>query len=77
MTNTILQITKIDPDLLGEIKKSFNDLPETSHADGGYRLRKYSKVEAIWESHWLPSLDDLQITPLDISEFSQSENLST
>ena len=73
MTNTILQITKIDPDLLGEIKKSFNDLPETSHADGGYRLRKYSKVEAIWESHWLPSLDDLQITPLDISEFSQSE----
>ena len=73
MTNTILQITKIDPESLDEIKGSFNDLPTTDHADGAYRLRKYSKVRTFWESHWLPSLDDLEITPLDISDFSQSE----
>ena len=42
--NTILQITKVDPELLLEIKPSFNDLPETDHADGKYRLRKYSRV---------------------------------
>jgi hypothetical protein len=44
--NTILQIIKVKPDLLGEIKDSFNNLPETDHADGKYRLRKYSRVLA-------------------------------
>ena len=42
--NTILQVTKIEPKLLNEIKDSFDDLPETDHADGKYRLRKYSVI---------------------------------
>ena len=45
MSNTILQVIKFDPELMEEIKSSFNDLPETDHADGSYRLRKYSHVE--------------------------------
>ena len=44
--NTILQVIKVEPKLLGEIKDSFDDLPETDHADGKYRLRKYSRVHA-------------------------------
>jgi hypothetical protein len=45
MSNTILQVIKFDPELMKEIKLSFNSLPETDHADGSYRLRKYSHVE--------------------------------
>jgi len=44
MANTILQIIKVDPSYLDQIKTSFNDLPESDHADGKYRLRKYSHV---------------------------------
>ena len=45
MSNTILQVIKFDPELMKEIRPSFNDLPETDHVDGSYRLRKYSHVE--------------------------------
>ena len=46
MANTILQIIKVDSELMDQIKPSFDQLPETDHADGKYRLRKYSKVRA-------------------------------
>tara|TARA_Y100000593_G_scaffold93053_1_gene186539 strand:+ start:89 stop:730 length:642 start_codon:yes stop_codon:yes gene_type:complete len=63
--NTILQITKVDPELLKEIKPSFNNLPETDHADGKYRLRKYSRVHAVASSGELVHLED--------NTFTQSE----
>ena len=63
--NTILQITKVDPELLEEIKMSFDKLPETDHADGKYRLRKYSKVHAIASTGVL--------VPLKDDTFTQSE----
>ena len=53
--NTILQITKVEPEILGEIKDSFSDLPETDHADGKYRLRKYSRVLEYFLNLYLPS----------------------
>ena len=56
--NTILQVIKVQPDLLDEIKDSFNDLPETDHADGKYRLRKYSRVHATPECHLIDLGDD-------------------
>ena len=43
--NTILQIVKIDPDLIEEIKPAWHRLQQTDHTDGKYRLRKYSYVE--------------------------------
>ena len=64
--NTILQITKVDPELLLEIKPSFNDLPETDHADGKYRLRKYSRVHAVASTGALVDLGD--------NTFNQSED---
>ena len=62
---TILQIAKVEPSLLNEIKDSFNDLPETGHADGEYRLRKYSRVHATQECNLIDLGDDT---------FTQSEN---
>ena len=72
--NTILQITKVEPELLDEIKDSFNDLPETDHADGNYRLRKYSHVGV---SHKPPSGDSwpkniIEIEDLETGSFTQS-----
>jgi len=65
MTNTILQITKINSSHLDEIKSSFNDLPETDHVDGSYRLRKYSHVLVDCEV-------DTQISDLGVTQFKQS-----
>ena len=69
MTNTILQIVKIDPDLIEEIKSAWHRLPQTDHADGKYRLRKYSYVEC--------NIDNLVsggvfITDLKERQFTQS-----
>ncbi|PCJ52619.1 MAG: agglutination protein [Planctomycetota bacterium] len=69
MINTILQITKLDPELLNEIKDSFNDLPETEHADGAYRLRKYSRVIADLKE----LLKGTKVRALIGNEFRQSE----
>ena len=35
MGNTILQIIKVNPSYLDEIKPSFDELPESDHADVG------------------------------------------
>ena len=72
--NTVLQVTKIKPDLLGEIKDSFNSLPKTDHADGNYRLRKYSHVGV---SHKMPSGETwpkslIEINDLNVNAFTQS-----
>ena len=64
--NTILQITKVEPEILGEIKDSFSDLPETDHADGKYRLRKYSRVLAVASTGAVVDLGD--------NTFTQSED---
>ena len=63
--NTILQIIKTDPTLLENIKSSFDELEETDHADGNYRLRKYSHVLVDCEV-------DTHISDLGVTEFTQS-----
>ena len=63
--NTILQIIKTDPTLLDHIKSSFDELEETDHADGNYRLRKYSHVLVDCEV-------DTHISDLGVTEFTQS-----
>ena len=78
MTNTILQVIKIDPELLGEVKDSFNNLPESDHADGKYRLRKYSRVSVIDADEKSmcknPPWDrpPPRLTDLGVNQFSQS-----
>jgi|LULG01.1.fsa_nt_gb hypothetical protein len=65
MSNTILQITKVSPGYVDHIKESFNDLPETDHADGNYRLRKYSHV-------CVTGKDIVTVKDLNIGTFTQS-----
>jgi len=65
MANTILQITKINPSDMDVIKLSFNDLPESDHKDGNYRLRKYSHVLVDCET-------GIQISDLGVTQFKQS-----
>jgi len=67
--NTVLQITKVEPELLDEIKDSFNDLPETDHADGKYRLRKYSRIKVFCDGG-----GEVLLSPLEDSEFNQSKD---
>ena len=66
--NTILQITKLEPELIEEIKSSFGSLPETNHADGKYRLRKYSYVEVD-----VSAGENVRVTDLCLGEFAQSK----
>lgn len=70
MINSILQISKVDSSLLGEIKESFNHLPETDHSDGKYRLRKYCKV------HVKISDNKFLIKKLDEKTFTQSRKFN-
>ena len=70
MQNTILQVVKVEPSLIEGIKDSFNNLPETDHADGKYRLRKYSKVRA---TPYGQHPESFHIEDLNISNFTQSE----
>ena len=72
MTNTILQITKLDPELLREIKDSFNELPETNHKDGKFRLRRYSAIE-LHTTFW-DAKEEAEISPLSEKDFTQSED---
>ena len=65
MTNTILQITRVDQDLINDLMPSFEDLPKTDHADGHYRLRKYARVLCDAEG-------SVQISRLDSTDFTQS-----
>jgi len=69
--NTILQVIKIEPELLDEIKDSFNNLPETDHADGKYRLRKYSRVRATCRTG---SAEECHLVNLGDNTFTQSKD---
>ena len=66
MTNTILQITKVNSDYAKEIRDTFNHLPETDHRDGNYRLRRYSRVSVNCDN------PTPVVTDLCVKEFNQS-----
>jgi hypothetical protein len=66
VSKTILQVVKVDPSLIEAIQLSFHDLPETDHADGKYRLRKYSRVLVNEEK------GANEITDLNVKDFTQS-----
>lgn len=42
-----LHITKLSGDSIAQLAPSFVDLPHTQHADGQYRLRRYSVINMI------------------------------
>jgi hypothetical protein len=40
-----LILDRLDEELIKEVQPSFNDLPHTGHADGEFRLRRYSVID--------------------------------
>jgi len=60
--NSLLQLSRLSSGV-SEVADSFNDLPKTDHADGEYRLRRYSQLRASGQGH---------ITRLPPRSFTQS-----
>ena len=60
--NSLLQLSRLSSDVK-EVAASFNELPETDHADGKYRLRAYSQLKASGQGH---------ISRLPMRPFTQS-----
>ena len=66
----LFQINKLEEWVINEMKPFFEDLPETNHKDGKYRLRRYSVVKPHSAGHLLPT----EYHKLDINSFNQSSD---
>ena len=67
----LLELTKIKSDSVEELRGSFDNLPETDHKDGKFRLRRYSVIE-LRTTFW-NALEEVEITPLPVTDFTQSD----
>ncbi len=63
---TTLQLTKLSDNAIAQLAPSFTKLPNTEHADGQYRLRRYSVVE----------FRDGKVIDLDKNEFMQTDEIN-
>ena len=66
----LFRIDKLEEGIVKNIQPFFEDLPETDHKDGKYRLRKYSVVKPLITGHLLPT----EFAKLDITTFTQSSD---
>ena len=57
-----MQLDKMSDHCLESLSGNFDDLPTTNHADGAYRLRRYSRVHMCNESMIYKTLDGKQFT---------------
>ncbi|WP_394125699.1 2OG-Fe dioxygenase family protein [Vibrio hepatarius] len=63
---TTLQLTKLSDSAISQLAPSFMHLPNTEHADGKFRLRRYSVV----------ALQDGQVVDLNKNEFMQTDDIN-
>lgn len=63
---TTLQLTQLSEEAIQQLAPSFSHLPHTEHADGQYRLRRYSVV----------AFRDGQVIDLDKHEFMQTNDFN-
>ncbi|NVD06862.1 agglutination protein [Vibrio sp. JPW-9-11-11] len=63
---TTLQLTKLSDDAIAQLAPTFTKLPHTEHADGQYRLRRYSVV----------ALKDGDVIDLNKNEFMQTDDIN-
>ncbi|MGD8170243.1 2OG-Fe dioxygenase family protein [Vibrio sp. TRT 21S02] len=63
---TTLQLMKLSESTIAELAPSFTKLPHTKHADGAYRLRRYSVV-ALYEG---------KVVDLNKNEFMQTGEIN-
>jgi len=80
----LLQLNTLTKEFADTLKSSFDNLLETSHKDGKYRLRRYSVVELratfwTWNPITLPTYraTQVEITRLPTRPFKQSEKLNS
>lgn len=62
----MLHMDKLTPEALSSLKPSFENVPETDHKDGKYRLRRYSKVQLLMEPN--------KFKTMEATEFNQSSD---
>jgi len=70
----LLELNQISPEGVESLRPSFNNLPETSHKDGKYRLRKYSIAE-VRTTFWNADRE-ASVCRLPHRSFLQSEDLN-
>lgn len=70
----LLQLDNLSEGAVESLKPSFVNLPETSHKDGKYRLRRYSVIE-LRTSFW-DAKEEAEIERLEHRDFTQSEDLN-
>ena len=63
----LLELHKLSEEAVKDLTKSFGNLPKTTHADGQYRLRRYSIIKASGQG---------EITRLPILKFKQSSEFN-
>lgn len=61
-----LHITKLSHGAIDQLAPSFQSLPHTEHADGKYRLRRYSVIQFL----------DGKVAELDKHDFVQSDDIN-
>ncbi|GAB2658828.1 2OG-Fe dioxygenase family protein [Vibrio panuliri] len=61
-----LQITNLSGEAINQLSPSFELLPHTDHADGQYRLRRYSVVKFV----------DNRVVATDKNQFVQSDDIN-
>ena len=71
----LLQLNTLTKEFVDDLKASFNNLPETSHKDGKYRLRRYSVVE-LRTTFW-NAITEVEITQLPPRSFKQNKKLNS
>ena len=69
-----MQLNQISDEGLESLRYSFNYLPETTHLDGKWRLRRYSAIE-LRTSFWDAKLE-AEISRLPRQDFVQSKDLN-
>ncbi|NIY81463.1 2OG-Fe dioxygenase family protein [Vibrio hepatarius] len=63
---TTLQLTKLSENAISQLAPSFSKLPSTEHADGKYRLRRYSVIQ----------FKGGQVIDLQKNEFMQTDDIN-
>lgn len=70
----LLQLHQLESKISENLKKSFDDLPHTTHRDGQYRLRKYSTImlrTTFWNAETA-----IEIERMPKEDFIQSESFN-
>lgn len=65
-SETTLQLTKLSDNAIAQLAPSFGKLPNTEHADGKYRLRRYSVIQ----------FKDGKVIDLNKNEFMQTDDIN-